>query len=707
MRVKSLFLSVRIHMMKSCFTLLVLITLLQTTLFAKVKEVNFSIVISGGVSLGAYEAGYNWAMIKMLSKLRTSKKIVQPNLRSVAGASAGSINALLTSMYWCQKDSIPYKNNINNNLFYETWVNLGLEDLLIEGKSKRNRSTLFTRKILEKKADAIIQQLHKPIYRKGCSVPLGISVTKAKPLIEEFQGIKIKNQHFSVPLQVKEKNGKLTLQNKKMPPSSDFYISIPGIEKHIKKISRVLFASSAFPGAFQQVKMQYKYKGKTHSNYFIDGGAYDNIPLQLAIELNKKAKKFVFIDPSNIRKETKQKDKKEIERRPLGFFTSNGMPLFNSVEIFQSMKLYEAINKYFKNNPSYTLLLSSRYHPLTGNFLGHFGAFLDQNFRIYDYYVGIYDAIYHLATVFKAKGYFKKMSQIKLMDLLKSKLQIANNEEAQRAYSMFLNAEFYHKNPKTSDRISAIYNAFNHTQNDSERYDVENFKVFLKELNVCYLKQSKHSFLARAKKDMNHWYKKPLRAIINRITTLENERAKIYPEHKTVAKATSIAAWAGSGFVKKKDGFDILPMNAPDDEDKQTLRNTLRLLPNDFSTDMKNGGFTFGYSSYYYTKNDIINGFEGKLSYSHSENFTDFARADLNAFTDYDDFMKLGLGVSIFGDMDGTFYKQESAYGINAYVDFMDIFRLTYVRRFQDREKQDYIYFGIENIPSLLYWLNR
>jgi len=687
-------------------SLLLLSLLAQTTLHAKTKEVNFSLVISGGVSLGAYEAGYNWTLIKMLSQLRNSKQIVQPKLRSLAGASAGSINALLSGMYWCQKDSVPYKNSIDNNLFYETWVKLGLEDLLIKGRSVHNRSTLFSRRILEQKADRIVEQLNRPIYQKGCSVPIGFSVTKAKPIIEEFQGIKIKNQHFSVPLILKEKKGKLAIVNKKMPPSSDFYISIPGIEKHTKMISRVLFASSAFPGAFQQVKMRYLYKGKIHSSYFIDGGAYDNIPLQLAIELNKKAKKFVFIDPSNMRKE-KQKKQKEIERRPLGFFASNSIPLFQSVEIFQSMKLYGALNRYFKNNPSYSLLLSSRYHPLTGNFLGHFGAFLDENFRLYDYYVGMYDAIYHLASVLRSKGYFKHLSQRELMNQLASKLPIADNLEAKHAYKLFLEAEFDHLNPKTTDRISAIYNAFDHTQTDSERYDIEDFKAFLEKLDLRYLTLSKHSFLTRAKKDIAHWYKKPLRDIINRITTLENERAKVYPEHKTVAKATSIAAWAGSGLVKKKDGFDILPMNAPDDKETQTLRNTLRLLPNAFSTDMKNGGFTLGYSSYYYMTGHVINGFEGKLSYSHSENYTDFARADFNLFKDYDDFITFGIGMSLFGDMEGSFYKQESAYGLNAYMDFMDIFRLTYVRRFQDREKQDYIYFGIENVPSLLYWLNR
>ena len=112
-------------------------------------------VISGGVSLGAYEAGYNWAMIKMLSKIRDNGKLAKPELRSVAGASAGSINALMTAMYWCQKDDIPLRNTVDDNLFYETWVNLGIEDLAIHGIDPNNKSTLFTRKGLEKKATYI------------------------------------------------------------------------------------------------------------------------------------------------------------------------------------------------------------------------------------------------------------------------------------------------------------------------------------------------------------------------------------------------------------------------------------------------------------------------------------------------------------------------------------------------------------------------
>ncbi len=104
---------------------------------------------------------------------------------------------------------------------------------------------------------------------------------------------------------------------------------------------------------------------------------------------------------------------------------------------------------------------------------------------------------------------------------------------------------------------------------------------------------------------------------------------------------------------------------------------------------------------------DILNGFEAKASFIVGDDTSNFVRVDADAFKEYDDFMKFGAGVSFFGDMEGSFYKQDSAYGFNTYVDIMDIFRLTYVRRHGDDIKNNYLYFGIENIPSLIYWMNR
>jgi len=201
--------------------------------------------------------------------------------------------------------------------------------------------------------------------------------------------------------------------------------------------------------------------------------------------------------------------------------------------------------------------------------------------------------------------------------------------------------------------------------------------------------------------------KKPLRSVVNRITTLENDRADVHEEHLSIAKVTSISAWAGSTFLKKKDGFQFLPLNVPEDEGQEGFRTALRLLPGEIATDMANGGVSFGYTALYYANMHILNGFEAKASYIISDDIPNFVRVDFDAFYEYDDLMKFGAGVSFFGDMEGSFYKKDSAYGLNTYVDIMDIFRLTYVRRDGDLEKNNYLYFGVENIPSLIYWLNR
>jgi predicted acylesterase/phospholipase RssA len=671
------------------------------------KPIDFSMTISGGVSLGAYQSGYNWAVIKMLSQMKRLSPVLNPTLRSISGASAGSINALLASIYWCQKPTINLKNSVDDNLFFDTWVNLGIEDLTIEGHNPNNKSTLFTRDKLREKAKNLMAHMNKNIYKKGCEVPIGFSVTKATPIIEEFQGIKIRNQHFSVPFTLKESNGRLRIANREMPPSTDFFISIPDIEKDYTKVTDVLFASSAFPGAFQQVKLDYIYKGKRRSNYFIDGGAYDNIPLQLATELNPESKLFIFMDPSNMRGEKPMSQKEENEEPPIGFLTSSASPLSSAVEIFQQMKLYQAINTYFKNDSSMKLILSSRYHPLTAGFLDHFGAFMDRNFRLYDYNIGVYDAIYHFAISLQKQGLHLDKSVVEIMNILVKYLEIDKNKEALTAYKFFLATEFKTSKPSTDNRYASIYNAFDNTKRDTKKYSNEEFKRFLSKLDLQYLPHKKDSFLYYATKNPENWYKKPMRYIVNRITTLENDRADEYPEHQAMATAMNFSAWAGSAFTTDKEGWEFFPLNTPIDEGRETLRTALRLLPSEFSVDTVNGGFSFAYGIYWYQNMEYINGVEVKPSYNFNDNEGDFLRADINLFRNFGDTLKLGGGLSGFGNIESSFYNEDTAYGINLYVDLLDIFRFTYVRRHGGQADNDYFYLGVENVPSLLYWLYR
>ena len=671
------------------------------------KSIDLSMVISGGVSLGAYESGYNWATIKILSEIKKKNPHIDPKLKSVAGASAGSINALLTAVYWCQKESVPYENSVDNNLFYETWVHLGLEDLVIEGEDPHNKSTLFSRDKLREKARKIMHHISKPIYREGCEVPMAFAVTKVTPIVEEFQGIKIKNQSFSVPLTFKVTHGKAKIVNREMPPSTAFYISIPGIERDYTKVTDVLFASSAFPGAFQQVKLRYRYKGKIQSHYFIDGGAYNNIPLQQATELNPEARLYIFMDPSNMRKQPKLAiAKAKEEEPPVGFLSANLSPLTSAVDIYQQMNLYNAINLYFRNHPERKLVLSSRFHPLTAGFLEHFGAFLDENFRLYDYHVGVYDAIYHLSKSLRESGKIEGMTQMALMEHLMQRLEIDKNKEALSAYRFFFATEFGLK-PDRNNRYAAIYYAFDFKKPESMRYTTEEFTRFLGKLDMRYLPIKEHSFLYEARRDLGHWWKRPLRELVNRITTLENDRAKAYPTYKPMAKAVSIAAWGAGSLIKKKEGWDFFPLNAPKDKGDEGLRTALRMLPSEIATDTVNGGLSLGYSIYWYKEMGFLNGFEFKPSYNFNEDNGDFIRMDINAFYEYDDFVKLGAGISGFGNIEGKFYDRDSAYGANIFIDLMDIFRITYVQRHGEIDDNDYFYLGIENIPSLIYWLNR
>jgi predicted acylesterase/phospholipase RssA len=671
------------------------------------EKVNYSLVIAGGVSLGAYEAGYNWALIKLMAKIKSSNMAIDPEISSIAGASAGSLNSILSAMYWCQKDSVPLKNSVDDNLFYETWVNIGIRDLIEKEENPKNKSALMTLDGFEKKGDKIIEHLKQPIYKKNCEVPLGIAVTKVKAIIEMKSGIKVKNQNFSVPLVFKEKNGKGIVENKVQPPSTKNYISIPGIEKDRSKVVNLLMASAAFPGAFPQRKLEYRYKGKNYSHYFIDGGLYDNVPLDLAIALNKKAEHFFFMDPSNMRKETVTEDEEEDEEEqmPVGFISTNLLPVFSSFDIMQSMKLYNTINENFGEGSGKELTLSSRFHPLTGKYLAHFGAFMDINFRVYDYYVGVYDAIYHIAAGIK-KHQYAHLSQIKIMNHLKTFLGLDKNPEALAAYNLFLNTEFHHLKPKTTDLFSTIYNAFNLKKSEATRYDNAEFKIFLSKLDMKYLEEPENSFIVHAQSDIDNWYKKPTRAIIKRVTTLENDRAKAGLPN-SFDTVTSVAAWAASDLTKEKKGFEFVPLDVPQDKGKEGLRTALRFIPGDIGSDVKNGGLTFGYYARYYNDMNIIDGFEGKLSYSVNDEIPDFVRLDVDAFKAYSDVLNFGLGVSVFGDMKGSFYKEDTAYGVNTYVDILDMFRITYVYRDGDIRDKNFVYFGIQNIPSLIYWLNR
>jgi hypothetical protein len=111
------------------------------------------IVVSGGVSEGAYQAGVMYALMKYLrlhqkwhqddpgsdypSRLAGNHRAARPapglgsdlapNFLVAAGASAGNLNSFLAALTWCAAN--PEDIKPRENLFWDTWINLGWDKL--------------------------------------------------------------------------------------------------------------------------------------------------------------------------------------------------------------------------------------------------------------------------------------------------------------------------------------------------------------------------------------------------------------------------------------------------------------------------------------------------------------------------------------------------------------------------------------------------
>ena len=84
---------------------------------AQAPPVPASVTIAGGVSLGAYEAGLAYYAVELL---RANAGMTEVKLAT--GASAGSVNSLLTLLQACST-AVP---DPRQSLFWKTWIPLGL-----------------------------------------------------------------------------------------------------------------------------------------------------------------------------------------------------------------------------------------------------------------------------------------------------------------------------------------------------------------------------------------------------------------------------------------------------------------------------------------------------------------------------------------------------------------------------------------------------
>src|SRR3954467_15509754 len=154
--------------------------------------------ISGGVSLGSYEAGLTWGVV---SYVRASDQAA--DLAAVTGASAGAANALMAAAPWCEERAGTRDDHPDNNLFHDLWVPVGLEDLLPEDPSVFTASDgLFTAAPLERAFQRLRAEVFGPRavrFQPGCAVSVGLTVTRDRPEERTVAGLRARRQRFVIP----------------------------------------------------------------------------------------------------------------------------------------------------------------------------------------------------------------------------------------------------------------------------------------------------------------------------------------------------------------------------------------------------------------------------------------------------------------------------------------------------------------------------
>lgn len=337
------------------------------------NAVPFSLAISGGISLGSYEAGLNWALIRYLKSRRdeishNENDRLPPELMSSVGASAGSINALISAINWCVDDSrfeqvrpggsdltsVNYGDTIDHNLFRSLWLNAGIDEMLPADKDTyRAGDGLLTRSAFDASIKQIIKILKSDIFRADCNLPIGMTVTRVDPVKMSIAGVEVENQRFMIPVSLQSavgegRHGQIEIVSKLVSKDDPYLGNVMYLRESDQTSAQrntikpehlidAILTSSAYPVAFSKIELPHCASQGSNdeaandkecpSGYypridaFIDGGVFDNVPLGIAKALaeprehdfysrerwqnSARPYNYVYIDPDTRRSVTK------------------------------------------------------------------------------------------------------------------------------------------------------------------------------------------------------------------------------------------------------------------------------------------------------------------------------------------------------------------------------------------------------------------
>lgn len=388
-------------------------------------------VVSGGVSLGSYQAGY------LYLAAHARKRAGRAPAKLYTGASAGSANALIAGIEGCR----PLEADPTESLGWKVWIPVGFDQLFVPEET--SPVGVFTSREMKKGFDKMADALESGLPR-SCDFVLGVTATRLEPLpVDLTDGLSVPRQEekFAVRIRGQGEGTPASLTNF-VDPYRDVpqpLIPLDGVEPReaFERLSLVLFASGSFPLAFSPTPvphclteppgnedfipaMEARCEAPTRTDLFVDGGIFDNGPLRFAFDLARRGlrtessgkmvwrdltrsarldrrrsvvARFHYVDPWT--RAYPAGDRTEAEAEQGTDTLMYGARLLGRlVASARGKELYNLAER--RDELSGKLELSRIHFPAAGDLFFAFFGFFERDLRVFDFYLGMYDA--HVAN---------------------------------------------------------------------------------------------------------------------------------------------------------------------------------------------------------------------------------------------------------------------------------------------------------------------
>ncbi len=398
-------------------------------------DANIALVASGGVSLGAYQAGFLYMALSLQQQRQPDRR-----LALAAGTSAGSANALISALNSCRGTT----DDPQDDLGWRVWVPLGVDQLF--EPERVTPVSIFTRDGLRGALDAV-WETWKEGLPESCDVVVAFTVTRLKAYgIEIRPGLVVPRQEERIRLRIRGRGDGV-------PPALTNYVDphyhlkqmvlnlrmddhrLDSARHNFDQLVRVIFASTSFPVAFEPQPLDYCLlepvprevrvdpvapycPEPTYRDLFIDGGVFENYPLRLAesvvadgLRADRRGRTrwrdltapetadaaqrrpevfYAYVDPFNPAyppmTDTSSVPSSEASITALvGSFTSNFIAAARGRELYGAVEADPTLTKH--------MFISRTSYPTASEPIAAFMGFMDRQFRAFDYYLGMYDAL--------------------------------------------------------------------------------------------------------------------------------------------------------------------------------------------------------------------------------------------------------------------------------------------------------------------------